>query len=226
MTIDQAYRFVQYVANKSQNGNITPDDFNLLAPIAQMSLLNDRLGNVKKYKPHDPVPPYGFGISQKTKEELGILSTNTSLPLTSGSADLPSDLLYLDTVVTSFPGGKLMTEVDVDEYMRLKDSVIKPPTAQAPVFLRAERPGGTFGIQVLPSMASCYIFYIRRPATPLWNYAIVFGRPVYATTGSQDFELSETVHMEICMRILAAVGINLDQSSISAYAELQEQKGS
>jgi len=222
MTIDQAYLFVQYVANKNQNGNITPDNFNLLAPIAQMSVINDRVGNLKKYRPHDPVPPYGWGISQKIREEMQALLVSTGIGInnSTGRATMPTDILYLDTIVTA--NNRVATEVSVDEWYKLNISVIKVPTVNNPVFSRVAPE-----FRFLPfALTSASVFYIRKPTTPVWAYTIVSGRPVYNSGSSQGFELSETTHLEICAKILQTVGVNLDQASISEYAELQEQKGS
>lgn len=229
MSIDEAYNFCLYVANK-QNGNITPANFNLLAPIAQMSVLNDRLGNVKKYRPHDPVPPYALGISQKSKEEIGkFLYISTSLSVTSGFVLIPAGILYLDAMTTGALSGVIVREVQADEFILLQSSAIRPPTVQKPVFMRVN---GFFHFLPL-SLTSAHAFYVKTPVTPLWNYTIVSGRPVYAETGgiigsgnSQGFQMGETVHVEICAKILQAIGISLDQNSITQYAELQEQKGS
>lgn len=229
MTIAEAFSFVQYVANKNQNGNITPDQFNLLAPITQMSVINDRLGNVKKYKSHDPVPPYGYGISQKGREELrSITNAFVNLTLTATSKyTYPVDSLYIDHISVA---GRTARPVGIDEYQILStDSVIKAPSAEYPVYC----PMGD-SIYIYPAPGSTPLCtYIRKPITPIWNYTIVSGIAVYAATGgvvgdgnSHAFELSETTHFEICMRILSAVGINLSMESITQYAELQEQKGS
>ena len=65
MSIDQAYQFVQFVYNKSQNGNITPGQFNVLAPTAQISIINQYLGNEAEYVPGRPIARNGFLLNQK-----------------------------------------------------------------------------------------------------------------------------------------------------------------
>ena len=99
MTIDQAKKFLDYVMNKKQNNYLSGDDFNFLAPIAQMSVLNDRLGNVKKYLPGAPVPPYGFSINQKSREELRpLMKKPTVTAVAAGVASYPADYLYYDAI--------------------------------------------------------------------------------------------------------------------------------
>lgn len=226
MTIDESYRFTQFVFNKKQNGYIPPVDWNNLAPIMQLSLINDRLGNVKRYRPGDPVPPWGFGLTQKTREELRSISVKpTAVSVSSGLAVIPDDYLYYDTVTA---GGKNVIEVTEDEITELNNNSIIPPTTQFPYMVIHSD-----GIHVYPSsISSINLSYIRQPATPIWNYTIVNDEPVYAVTGgvvgdgnSQDFEVSVGAQLEICCLILQAVGVSLNLQEVLQFASMWEQQG-
>ena len=48
MTIDELYRYIQFIANKEQRGFIKPTEFNLLADRAQMELFTKRYNNLKE----------------------------------------------------------------------------------------------------------------------------------------------------------------------------------
>lgn len=219
MTIDEAYRFCQFVTNKSQQGNVTPAQFNMLAPIMQMSVINDRLGNVKKYQPGAPVPPYGFNMNDKTREELRPISVPpTVTPVTAGVATMPAGLLYLDTITV---GGRLATEATDDEIALLNVSATKPPTVQYPKYVRHAN-----GLMMYPtSITSMNMSYIITPTTPFWNYTVVNDEPVYNPSGSQDFELNPLTHFEICALILSPLGINLGLGELTAMAEAWQQQG-
>lgn len=226
MTIDQVYRFVNFIYNKKQNGYITPEQFNDLAPIMQMSFINDRLGNVRKYRPHDPVPAYGFGMNQKTREELRpLLVKPTTTAVTSGVAVIPSDFLYYDTVTAA---GKLVPEVTEDQITDLNNSLIRPPTAVYPKMVVHSN-----GLNIYPdTITSIKLSYVRIPATPLWNYTMVNDEAVYAATGgiigggnSQNFETSPGTHLEIANMLLSAFGVNLGLSEVVEYAEMGIQQG-
>jgi hypothetical protein len=96
MNINEAIQLVRFILNKDQNGNITGDNFNLMAPVAQMSVLQDRLGNIKKYQPGSPVPNYGFSVSQKAREELMPLMVKpTTTAVAAGLAAYPGKLSVL-----------------------------------------------------------------------------------------------------------------------------------
>ena len=47
MTIDELYKFIQFIANKEQRGFIKPSEFNMLAERAQIDLINDRVARYK-----------------------------------------------------------------------------------------------------------------------------------------------------------------------------------
>ena len=54
MTIDELYKFIQFIANKEQRGFIKPSEFNMLAKRAQIDLIHDRVARYKgKDKPSE-----------------------------------------------------------------------------------------------------------------------------------------------------------------------------
>lgn len=222
MTIDQAYKFILYVVNKEQRGSFTPDQFNNLAPIMQMSLISDRIGNLRKYKAHDPVPDYAAHINRKSREELRplvLVATGMSAINTVGDYSLPTGFLYQLTVNDNVTGN-VCKEVTRDEFFILNKSVIKNPTASHPVYTMRDSFFTVSPIAVVPRME-----YYKKPTNPRWNYTEVSGEAVYNPTGSVDFAVSELAHLEICTKILAAVGVNLDMASVMAYAGMEYQKG-
>lgn len=221
MTIDESYRLIQFIANKNQRGSIKPADFNMLAPIAQMSVINDRIGNVKKYNPHDPVPEYGWGMNEKTREELrGILNPPLDIPLTIGVGNIPTNFLYVDSIHV-IATGKIVQVVPQEEFRVLANSIIKPPSADYPFCTL-----NTSTISVNPtSIVSVRMSYLKTPTTPVWIFTETAGEPVFVPTGSVNFELSPLVHFEICAKILQMIGVNLGDGDVTAFAQLAEKEG-
>lgn len=216
MNINQAIQLVRFILNKDQNGNITGDQFNLLAPIAQTAVLNDRLGNLKKY----PTLPYGFSASQKAREEIRpLMVLPTTQAVTNGVASYPGDYLYYDTVLTN--NNILMREATADEIAILNQSTITPPSAQYPYFVMHSN-----GFNVYPTtLPSIKLSYVRKPLTPVWGYTISNNEEVYNAGTSQNFELAETVHLEIVMLILQMAGVNLNMLQVTQYAQVMEAQG-
>ena len=44
MTVDEVYKFVQFMANKEQRGYINPSEFNMLAKRAQLDVSKEKVG--------------------------------------------------------------------------------------------------------------------------------------------------------------------------------------
>lgn len=221
MDINQCFEFVKFVSNKTQQGNITPQQFNMLAPIAQISLVNQLLGNEQEYQPSKPLARYGMGINQKLMEDLRpIVTIPTALVFTAGVATYPVTSLYLfDLAETA--SGKEITPCEVDEGRILAQSVIKPPiVGNAKYYVLGS------SIYVLPaSIVNTLVTFVRRPALPFWDSTIINSVAVYNASSSQDFELDELLHLRICLKILQAVGVNLTLPMVSAFASQLEQQG-
>lgn len=218
MTIDEAYRLVDFVANKTvQQGFISPNQFNTVAPIAQLSIINKLLGNEQER----PNRRYGFLIDQKNLEELRpLIKIPSTLAFSNGIGTYPTDSLYLFNIVIA--GAYQPAEpCEYDEAIYLQNSVIKPPTTQYPKYYVL---GGN--IYILPgTITTSQISYVRQPLTPKWNYTIVNQAPVYSASGSQDFEVGVLTHLRICALILQMCGINLSLPQVTAFAMELEQSG-
>lgn len=219
MTIDEAIRLTRFVLNKDQNGYMSGDQFNLLAPLAQLSVMNDRIGNVKKYQVSHPVPPQGFNNSQKAREELmPLLVKPTTTAVSTGVAAYPEDYIYYDSITVN---GRLAKEATNDEIAELNNSLIMPPSTRFPKFVM-----NSDGFYIYPNtISSIKLSYLRKPATPVWAYTISNNEEVYDAGNSQDFELAETTHLEIVMVILQMSGVNLNMLQVTQFAQAMEAQG-
>ena len=221
MNIDQSFRLTQFVFNKNQQGNIKPDDFNVLAPIAQISVINQELGNEQEYAPGRPISRYGFLISQKNAEDLRtIITPPVDVTFTSGVGTYPADGLYLFNLVETATG-KVIRPCEYDEAIILNESVIRPPISGRAIYYVLGS-----NMYVLPNTITAgKLSYVQMPPDPKWNYTITNGVAVYNPTGSQDFELNELLHLRIVCRILELIGVNLTLPQVTAFASALEQQG-
>jgi len=220
MTIDQAIQLTRFILNKDQNGYMTGDQFNLLAPLAQLSVLNDRIGNIKKYQVSHPVPPQGFSASQKAREELMPLMVKpTTTAVAAGLATYPADYLYYNSLMTA--AGYIIKEATEDEIEIMNKSVIMPPNVMFPKFVMHND-----GFYIYPtSITSIKISYLRSPVTPVWGYTITNNEEIYDAGSSQDFELAETTHLEIVMLILQMAGVSINMLQVTQFAAAMEEQG-
>lgn len=226
MNIDVCFRIVNFIANKSQVGQILPSDFNILAIQAQLEALMNSLGNVKRVNDKF-IPQTGYKVSQQAKEDILPLIVRPTSPLVmSGAlAPYPDDYFSYDNLQRA--DGTTVTIVESDQLARIKKSFITPPIDSEPfACIHAE------GIEIAPSsLNDVYLYYIRRPKDPNWDYTSLNQRFIYNSTAtpqlsgkiSQDFEIAERKHKEICMIILKYIGVNLSVEQLTQFAtQVQE----
>lgn len=208
------------MVNKTQNGNLKPSDFNRVAPVAQLSLVNQLLSNEQEFTPGRPLSRYGFLVDQKIAEDLRpIIKIPTAFVFSAGVATYPADGLYIFNLGLS--DNTIIKPVEWDEFQILSKSVIKPPIASAPMYYVLGN-----NIYIGPtSITNTLISYVRKPLTPVWNYSIINQIAVYNPVGSQDFEVGELLHFRIVQKILELSGVNLNLPQVTAFASALEAQG-
>jgi len=118
--------------------------------------------------------------------------------------------------------------LESDQLGRMKKSVITPPIAAEPfACFHAE------GIELAPaSLADAYLYYVKRPVDPNWDYTITSQVEVYNSTSvpgntgkiSHDFEVSERLHKDICMIVLRYIGVNLSDYQLTEFANQVQER--
>ena len=213
MTIDEVFRFVDFISNKNQTGTPSPSQFNQMAERAQWEYFE------RDYK-----------VWQSTQEITDALhtflkTTPTSVPAT-GQLLFPSDYLHT-TSIRHYYVRKDNTGIEVpvkeinnDEIGDVMQSEIVKPTLRYPVCSYY----GTY-IQFEPKNIGLITFdYLRKPVTPVWAFTTVNNRAVYNAAASIDFELPNETHNTLVMMMCSYLGINLQEGSLVQYAEMQKQQ--
>lgn len=234
MDINQAYQFVQYVANKKQAGRITPDNFNLLAPLAQHEAIMKRFGNPKTYANNVPIPIMGHDMNTKAQDDLRTIlkrDDNSGAGHDTTTTNLLAwaeftDYLHINNLERL--DGTPVAQLKMSELNKRRKSLIKPPATDYPIMALEQD-----GIRVYPNVTDLVLIYYRKPADPNWDYTLSGTNPVYndtvtpGETGkiSQDFELPYELHTEICMLILQHIGVNLSHAEVTQYAQMKEAQG-
>ena len=223
MTINEIYRLIQFYYNKDQSGNITPEQFNLITPRAQMSFIHNLI--TPKYDERGEKK--GWQSDQSIRKDLRtIIKPKHSITPAAGIAAYPGDYIDFDTMTTN--GGYVMNEVTMDEADILNKSLIKPPTATSAKFAQSQD-----GLHIFPNtLTPVLLTYIRKPVDPVWNYTFSDGIAVYAATGgvlssgnSVELELPEPTHHRIVMILAQMVGINLTLPDIVQFGMIKEKEG-
>lgn len=221
MNIDQLYRFVDFVANKKQRGNLKPNDFNLLVKVCQIQFISKRMGNIQLIG-KDGTAPIGYKSTRRIDEDLRPLVYGpVQIPIgnPSGLFSYPYGYIWPDSIHKN--DFRKITIVDSDQYPFMKHSRLTPPTEQYPVCVFR----GEYGFIDPYNIGSFQMSYLKYPPDPYWNYTEVNDDAVYNPIGSVELSLPEHTHLEVAMMILQNLGINLSAMEVAQYATMKEQTG-
>ena len=221
MNADQAYKIILYaVGINSSQGYVSPDDFNtVLMPTAQRSFTDYLLGEYQQYSPQRPIPVVSFGGNERVRDSMAHLIYGAILNVnsTTGIAPFPNDYEYVDNMWSIY-GHYNIRFIQQDRLDSFNRSSIDP-VEENPIYLIQHE-----GFNFFPSRPygqnQALMSYVITPPAIIWGYVLDSnGLPVYDPTTSQDPVWSDTDMLQVIVRALALVGVNLNYSTVSQYAQ-------
>lgn len=245
MTVDELYKFVLFIAKKSQSGaNPSPSEFNLALDRAYTEWVMDKYGNDSQIIPQTSTNIIAWQKNQKISDDLTYLLENRQFDVNSqGRFNKPDGSTVEDTEGQTAPdymhfssmrhpyvlncdGEYIEREVDVkimrdDEIGAVFNSRIVPPKMDFPIAAIYDN-----YIQVYPKeVRRVKLSYLRTPTKPVWAYTEVNGRPVYDQTTSVQLESPDDTHNDIAMRVLRYLGVSIREPQLFQYANAMEKEG-
>lgn len=232
MTIDEMYKWVNFVANKSESGAISPDEFNMACSVVNLTFLKLKVGLPEEYQIGMPLSRQMYQVSQKITDDVKFLITKTTINRSvSDYFALPNDYaayskLTYRNVINKDCGAVLNVrpiEVVTDsEFADRMDNSITYPSTRSPIANYT-----SYGLEIEPKdVLTCELTYLRIPTTPIRQYTINGNdESVYNPVGSVDFAYPVTTHNDICMRILGYFGVNVRDEFLVQISESQKDKG-
>lgn len=226
MNVDLVYQLVLYGAAKNlQQGYVSPDDFNnVIMPQAQRSYVDYLRGEYQRYQIQRPIAPVEFGQNQMVRQSISPLIYGTVLNpnVTTGIAPYPTDFELVDAMWgmynISYYNIKFIQQDRLDPYLHSEID----PVAENPVYLLQQE-----GFHFFPEhIGAARMSYVRKPPPIHWGYTLDGnGIPVYDPTTSQDPVWGDTDMLEIIVRGLALIGVNLQAGVLLQYSEQIKQGG-
>ena len=223
MTIDELYKWIQFMCNKEQRGFVKPSEFNLLADRAQLDIIQDRYG---KYTLSANPATGGYTQTHSSMDDIRTVVERSNLSYSSsnnGAWTYPSDMLYFLKLEYEGKGVEILTQ---DQLRSRLNSHLLPPTSSNPVATMIDD-----GFEIFTSPSSelnsgiVKCTYIKNPSTnnaPNWTYTVINGMYIYESTSqTQNLLLPEHTHNEIAQRILSYIGINLRETAVSQYGDVK-----
>lgn len=225
MTIDQVYKFVDFIIKKSNSGGyLTPDEFNLIINRAQIQYFNKLYGNQNDYRYDRPVPKIAYAITEKISNSLSpFLSDSTSLTIDgNGQVNIPSDLFQTVSITHNIDGIEYeITRVEQDRVANNLSSYYDSPTSDYPIYSQLRTK-----FQFYPkNLATASLFYLKKPTDMVWGYTMSGAIPVYDSATSvqplwKDMDMNEIIYIA-----LSYIGVNLKDPDVSQFAQLKTQTG-
>lgn len=216
MDVNAVYELMKFAINKNQQGYLNPASFNLVINAAQRSYLDYLLGEYQKYKTGRPISTVQFGQNERIRQSISPLIYGTVLfPFTyNGVAPFPSDYEYNDSMWGQYGFYKIrfVQQDRLDDYLH---SGIDP-IATNPVYLINHE-----GFLFFPNdIGAAKMSYVRTPPSVVWAYVFNSNqRPVYDPFNSVDPVWGDTDILNIIVRALQLVGLNLQLGAVIQYSQ-------
>lgn len=220
--INDVYKIVLYFTGKNlQQGYVSPEDFNRVMSMAQKGYTSYLLGSFQQYIPGRPEARVEFGQNSIIRTRLRQIIYNTDLSVNgAGFTPYPSDFLQVDAM-WSYYGYNRIREIQQNQFYGVYNSTIDPIAAY-PVYMIEND-----GFRFFPNnIGQAKMSYVINPPDMVWGYTLDGnGIPVYNPATSVQPVWNDASIMEIIVRALRIIGVNLDYNTVSAYAVQIENQG-
>jgi hypothetical protein len=222
MTVDEAYRLISFIVNKSNaQGYVSPDEFNLIINKAQESFLDYLLGEFQQYQYGRAQARVQFGQNSIIRQRLSpvIYGRNLSVDST-GFSPYPEDYVQTDAMWDIYGYSTRIRYFQQDALFSALNSTIDP-VASNPVYIIEKN-----GFRFFPNnIGAAKLNYVHKPRAIVW--ASVYGsvRPTYDPTESVDPVWTDVDMLEIIARALRMAGVNLKDGEVSQYANEIKTQG-
>ena len=220
--VNDVYKIVLYFTGKNlQQGYVSPEDFNRTINMAQKGYTSYLLGSFQQYIPGRPEARVEFGQNSVIRARLAPIIYNTTLSVDgTGFSQYPSDFLQVDAMWSYYNYNRIR-EIQQNQFYGVYNSSIDP-IANYPVYMIENA-----GFRFFPNnIGQAKLSYVIDPPDMIWGYTLDGnGVPVYNSASSVQPVWGDAAIMEIIVRALRIIGVNLDYNTVSAYAVQVENQG-
>ena len=246
--VNKVYTTVLSILNKKGSGYMTPDNFNKIAAVAQIELLDRAFYeyNQAVTKETNGRGAQGAGdIPRKIKDKLDPFCDLTTLTIDSTNTYFETP--GYNTQVLDTDGNAVGTEALNNIYATLSlkingtfTDIERVDKSKIPFLFSSKltAPSTTFPmyyysadlLYVFPNtITSVDLYYIARPRDPLWSAGIdttSFGTPVYTYDAitSTNFRLHSSEFPDLVMSILKHFGVTIKDPLVIQAAQQEEQQ--
>jgi hypothetical protein len=230
ISIDTVYQRVLAIANKEQRGYITPQEFNLMANQAQISIfesyfydknIRERLEPIRN--PETDETDISELIDRKLaafKESLPVTSGHT-FPETTTVSSVAYDIFQTGRV---FYNDQVCRKVSVNEAERLKNSE-RHMIDTDPIYTDnrvSDRDIVVYAGSSTEKTSGVTVETFRVPKTADWGYVVVNEQALYNSNTSVNLELHKSEEDSVVFKILELGGIIINKPGLVQIATGKE----
>ncbi len=234
--VNKVYTTVLSILNKKGSGYMTPDNFNKIAKVVQLELLDRAFYeyNQAVTKQTRGRGSQGYGdIPRKIMDKLDPFCSVTTLNSATGFFEPPgfdSNSTYAGNDLYATLSLKVSEKfVDIERIDKSKlpflfSSKLTAPSNIFPVYYYSADL-----IYVFPStITSVDLYYVRKPLDPTWISSVdtsSFGTPIYtySSPDSIDFTLHASDESDLILGILKYFGVTIKDPLVIQAAQQEEQ---
>jgi hypothetical protein len=239
--INSVRNTVMFLLNKDNRGYVSPSEFDYFAKQAQLEIFEQYFSDYAKavalQNMRKKAQNYG-DIAQHIQNKIDKFYTNATMAYRDQAAtspgeeqdyfDLPTDLYKLINITYQggfgtdiiMSGGTIIQPVAPHKFDMIVNSNYTQPTITYPIYVRK---GDTVYVRPLSIQSNVQANYIRKPVDPHWGYTTVGGDPVYNSTNTTDFEISEEDETELVIKICKYAGLSIRERDVIQLTAQQEQ---
>ena len=219
--IDDVYQKVLAIANKEQRGYITPQEFNLFADHAQMSIFEQYFYDKNQFARRATEN----STIELLEQKIQIFESNPSFY--SSGDDLPEDTYQIDSVSIVLDTGKTipMQRVSKRELQGISSSPLLFGSTLATNYYIYKN---TINFTLPTSLegSNVMVELVRKPLKPQWTYVVHNQSALHNSHDAnlQDFELHSSEENNLVISILKLAGIAIKDVNLSQAAAQEEIK--
>tara|TARA_R100000654_G_scaffold40266_1_gene66248 strand:+ start:7541 stop:8284 length:744 start_codon:yes stop_codon:yes gene_type:complete len=237
INVNTVYTTVLSILNKEQRGYLTPDEFNKVATQVQLEIFEKMFDDYTQFLRMPKLDAEFASKVDHTYEEIQIFEETKNADSVTGNVyDQPFDLHRLGS---AFYNNKVTSpEISILDKRSYTQQILSPilqPSKNFPIATYQKNKLTVYPIFENPDTSDITFNYIRKPKDVVWAYGIgdldqyiwdeVYdgGGTIIPSSGSQNFELSETFQTEVILEVLKYSGVIIKDPQIiqAASQELQ-----
>jgi len=240
--VNKVYTTVLSILNKKGSGYMTPDNFNKIAKVVQLELLDRAFHEYNRAvtKQTGGRGAQGYGdIPRKIMDKLDPFCDLTTLTVTSSgyfeppgyNTPIPGSTatqalsnVYATLSVKVNGTFNDIERIDKSKISFLFSSKLTEPSATFPVYYNSADL-----IYVFPSTINKIdVYYVGKPRDPLWSSTVdttSFGTPLYTydPVNSSNFRLHASDESDLILGILQYFGVTIKDPLVIQAAQQEEQ---